>query len=556
MRIRSVDVNDAAMPNRLISSCRTTEAKRRILAGLRRNWKRCHYRLVITDNDGNVIGMAFADDDGHVADILSERDFSEMSAIIENAVSREVRHKKARKHQAGVTGTSVPAATDAIMATRHAVDDEYDDDFDMPIPNGEMDGISMAFSELTPVDDEATDMIADGSSQAQDIGTPKVAKGREKGGVATTLVALGTLMSLTLVAMVALTAFRVGPFANVADVIETRFVGRITGGNGDVTTNDAPPQISDAQTATLVISPGDTISSVTKELRRIGMPVVAGGLYDVMDKDGTLGMIQAGTYLLKGSESAEDVAVRIASGQAFPDGYLGVDDKMTVRGMSEKVAHGKYGFTAIDFMSAMTNVSLYKGSYKMLASAPDGLPSLEGFVSAGIYDLSSATSADGAVRMMLDAGERRFEESGMDADGWFKTLTMASMLDKEVMYDDEKPVIASVMDNRLARDMPLQIDATVLYALGRDTGIPTYDDLETDSPYNTYRDKGLPIGPICSGITQSSIDAVRSHDHTDFLYYCLKPENDGHHAFAVTYEEHQRNQQAYDEATGRQTNGT
>lgn len=556
MRIRSVDVNDAVMPNRLISSCRTTEAKRRILVGLRRNWKRCRYRLVITDSDGNVIGMAFADDDGRVADILSERDFSEMSAIIENAVSREVRRKNARKRQAGVIGASELDTADAIMATRHAIDDEYDDDFDMPVPNDKMDGTSMAFSELTFVDDEATDVTADGSSQAQDVGESKMTNGKARRGVITTLGTLGVLMSLGIVAMVALTSFRVGPFANVADVIETRLVGRITGGNGDVTTDGATPQISDAQTATLVISPGDSISSVIRELRRIGMPVVADRIYDVMDDNGTLGMIQAGTYLLKGSETTEGIATRIASGQTFPDGYLGIDNKITVRGMAEKVARGKYGFTSTDFMSAITNVSTYKNDYKMLASVPDTLPSLEGFIPADTYDLSSATSAEEAVRMMLDAGERQFEDSGMTAEDWFKTLTMASMLDKEVMYDDEKPIVASVMDNRLARDMPLQIDATVLYALGRDTGIPTYDDLETDSPYNTYRNKGLPIGPICSGITQSSIDAVRSHEHTDFLYYCLKPKNDGHHAFAVTYEEHQRNQQAYDEATGRQADGT
>lgn len=546
MRIRSIDVDDAVMPNRLISSCRTTEAKRRILAGLRRNWKKYHYRLVITDNDGNVIGLAFADDDGQVADILSERDFSGIRPTIENAVEREVRHKNAHKQQE--TSISTPSATtNATVATRHAVDDEYDDDFDMPVPNDKIDGTSNAFSELTFIDNgDEEDHEAD---LGQILQPETVKKPKKKRHVSRTIFGvLGILIAIGIIATVALTAFRIGPFSNIANIIESKTVGRITGGNGDVSSSDTTEQITDTQTATLSISPSDTISSVISSLKDIGMPVVANELYDVMDKNGTLEKIQAGTYLLKGSETADGIATRIASGQTFPDGYLGIDNKITVRGMAEKVARGKYNFSATDFMTAISNVSAYKNDYKMLSSVPNNLPSLEGFIPADTYDLSSATSAENAVRMMLDAGEQQFEDSGMSAEDLFKTLTIASMLDKEIMYDDEKPIVASVIDNRLAQDMPLQIDATVLYALGRDTGIPTYDDLETDSPYNTYKNKGLPIGPICSGVTQSSIDAVRNHDHTDYLYYCLKPENDGHHVFAVTYEEHQKNQQAYNEA--------
>jgi UPF0755 protein len=114
-------------------------------------------------------------------------------------------------------------------------------------------------------------------------------------------------------------------------------------------------------------------------------------------------------------------------------------------------------------------------------------------------------------------------------------VTVASMIERETKVADERPTVAAVIYNRLERRMPLQIDATVLYALGRHKSVVTLRDLEVDSPYNTYRRVGLPPGPICSpGL--ASIEAAAKPADAPYLYYVLKP--DGRHHFSRTLEEH------------------
>jgi UPF0755 protein len=110
------------------------------------------------------------------------------------------------------------------------------------------------------------------------------------------------------------------------------------------------------------------------------------------------------------------------------------------------------------------------------------------------------------------------------------------MIEREAALDDERPIIASVIFNRLELGMLLQIDATVVYALG---GLPegglTLDDLEIDSPYNTYRRPGLPPTPI-AGVRAASLQAVAEPEETDYLYYVLISE-DGSHAFTADFDE-------------------
>ena len=97
-------------------------------------------------------------------------------------------------------------------------------------------------------------------------------------------------------------------------------------------------------------------------------------------------------------------------------------------------------------------------------------------------------------------------------------ITVASMIEAEAANDEERPVIASVIYNRLNAGMPLQIDATVMYALGEHKEYLTVEDTQVQSPYNTYLNTGLPAGPICNpGL--SSINAALNPGQTDYLYY-------------------------------------
>lgn len=122
---------------------------------------------------------------------------------------------------------------------------------------------------------------------------------------------------------------------------------------------------------------------------------------------------------------------------------------------------------------------------------------------------------------------------------------VASIVEKESNYDPERPTIAGVYLNRLKDGMKLQADPTVVYAAG-DFSIQRvlYKHLEIDSPYNTYMYNGLPPGPICMPSIQSLLAVVDSEDH-DYYYFCARADNSGIHAFAKTYNDHQKNAAAF-----------
>ena len=130
--------------------------------------------------------------------------------------------------------------------------------------------------------------------------------------------------------------------------------------------------------------------------------------------------------------------------------------------------------------------------------------------------------------------------------------TLASIVIEESKYEPELPRIAGVYMNRLQKDMLLQADPTVLYAVG-DPSIKRVLNrhLETDSPYNTYKYAGLPPGPITMQPV-AAIDAVLNYERHDYLYFCAKDSFDGQHAFAKTLSAHNENARRYQQALSRQ----
>ncbi len=129
-----------------------------------------------------------------------------------------------------------------------------------------------------------------------------------------------------------------------------------------------------------------------------------------------------------------------------------------------------------------------------------------------------------------------------------EVATLASIVDEETNDNAEKPIVAGLYINRLKRGMPLQADPTVKYALGDFTRKRILKaDLETDSPYNTYKYKGLPPGPIRIPTTQA-IESVLNHAQHNYLYMCAKEDFSGTHNFATTLAEHNRNAQRYQQA--------
>lgn len=162
--------------------------------------------------------------------------------------------------------------------------------------------------------------------------------------------------------------------------------------------------------------------------------------------------------------------------------------------------------------------------------------SLEGFLFPKTYRIKEGTDARGALEMMLDQFDKEIaevdqsfaKERGLDLP---KLVTLASIVEREAGLDKERPLVSSVMYNRLKRGMRLQVCATIEYVLPGGKLRLTDEDLKTPSPYNTYLHDGLPPGPIASpGL--ASLKAAAEPAETDYLYYVLTGK-DGSHTFAT-----------------------
>ncbi len=201
-----------------------------------------------------------------------------------------------------------------------------------------------------------------------------------------------------------------------------------------------------------------------------------------------------------------------------------------------------------DFLSAVSSTQL---QYSFLDSIPADAEinyRLQGFLFPATYNIYEDTTAESLLEAMLAKFEEVYtplatmaSESGYSD---YEIITMASIVEREAKLSEERPTIAGVIYNRLKIDMPLQMCPTVLYPLTLgmyNVSEVTYQDLEIDSPYNTYKNPGLPVGPICNP-GESSIRAVLSPETHNYLYYHVDDEAKGSHVFSETYEEHMETQ--------------
>lgn len=169
---------------------------------------------------------------------------------------------------------------------------------------------------------------------------------------------------------------------------------------------------------------------------------------------------------------------------------------------------------------------------------PVAAPSLEGYLFPDTYDLPPLIGATAVVERQLRAFVRKvYEQLGRPRDIQ-RIVTVASLIELEVNRDEERPLVASVIENRLRKHMMLQIDASINYGLGVWRPLRLSDYRKTKGPYNLYRHAGLPPGPICSP-SLKSIEAAVKPAKTEYLYYVALP--DGHSLFAKTLAEHKKN---------------
>jgi UPF0755 protein len=213
------------------------------------------------------------------------------------------------------------------------------------------------------------------------------------------------------------------------------------------------------------------------------------------------------------------------------------------------------GFNLFDIGQAIQDAQLAsKESFLAAANADVALiadldpqaKNLEGYLFPDTYRFQRHQTSS----QMLGAMVKRFRQSsatiGLTGD-YHRIVTLASLVEKETPAAQDRPLVASVLENRLAKDMPLMTDPTVIYAALLDKqyrGTIYQSDLKRDSAYNTYRHSGLPPGPICSpGI--ASLQAAMHPADSSFLYFVADAGASGRSRFAATLAEHERNVSAY-----------
>lgn len=213
----------------------------------------------------------------------------------------------------------------------------------------------------------------------------------------------------------------------------------------------------------------------------------------------------------------------------IPEGY-------TIRQIAETVAAS--GLCSADEFYAVLDASLY--DYRFLKDIPERENRLEGYLFPATYEFFPGASAQEIADSMLkrfdevftDEYYKRAEEVNVTVD---EVITMASIVERETNAEGERAKVAGVFYNRLNSDMPLQSCATVQYILGENKPVLSESDTKIDSPYNTYKNPGLPVGPIASP-GEECIKAALWPEKTDAFYFLLG--TDGEHIFSKTYEEH------------------
>ena len=245
--------------------------------------------------------------------------------------------------------------------------------------------------------------------------------------------------------------------------------------------------------------------------------------------------LQAGEYVLSARMSAAEILDILYRGRVMRHA-LTIPEGATLRDIAALVA-------ARDVGSEQRVLELGSNA-AFLESLGLAAPSLEGYLFPETYHVTRDTGEADLLALMVRTFERNYgPEIAVAADALglsrHAVVTLASLIEKEAQLDSERKLIAAVFHNRLRRGMRLQCDSTVIYALGEAFhGNLTKADLQTDSPYNTYRHAGLPPGPIANP-GRRSIAAAVAPAAVKYLYFVATRENGAHH-FSHTLKEHNR----------------
>lgn len=249
--------------------------------------------------------------------------------------------------------------------------------------------------------------------------------------------------------------------------------------------------------------------------------------------------LKAGEYRFDHPTRMREVYSRLVRGDVYTRS-LTIPEGSNIFDIAARAEAAGLGTKAAFLAAAKKNTVL-------IADLDPKAQSLEGYLFPDTYHFQRRATPEEMQAAMV----RRFRQMAASiglTSNYHEIVTLASLVEKETPIASERPLVASVFENRLAKGIPLMTDPSVIYAAlldGRYRGTIYQSDLAAESPYNTYKHAGLPPGPVCSpGV--ASLKAAMSPAKTDYLYFVAAgADPSGHSRFAATLEEHQRNVEAY-----------
>jgi len=297
------------------------------------------------------------------------------------------------------------------------------------------------------------------------------------------------------------------------------------------------PVSDNNQLQTFEIKHGMTLNKVSKELSRQGIIRSSMAFQAIALLQEKQKLIKIGEYNVSPSMLPMEILQRITSGKTIlyavtiPEGYriTEIGDILVKNGLADKEK----------FIKQTKKIELLKGIAK---------DSLEGYLFPETYHFGKYTDEKLIVKMMVDTFQDRalnnkfLNRASEIGFSYHEIITLASLIEKETGKDSERKIISSVFHNRLKKNMLLQTDPTVIYAIKNFDGNIKKRHLKIDSPYNTYRYKGLPPGPISSPGLKSIIAALYPAN-TSNLYFVSR--RDGSHQFSSTLNEHNQAVEKY-----------
>ena len=299
------------------------------------------------------------------------------------------------------------------------------------------------------------------------------------------------------------------------------------------------------------VASGSSLSAVARKLEEAGLIHNHTVFKYMADFMGMGQKIQSGDYELSRSMNATQILSQLVSGDGKPlTTNITIIPGWTVEDIAAYLVQMRIFKNPQEFLELCKTGENYSGYYFVeevleTGDAASRKYALEGYLSPNTYEIYTSSSADTIIKRLLSQADsawassyaERAQEIGMTMD---EVFTLASMIEKEAKTADFAKVSA-VFHNRLKKNMTLGSDVTVKYASGSEKMALKDSDLAVDSPYNTYKHKGLPVGPICNPSMSAVIAALYPDEQyvaQKYLYFCSTDPNSGELHFSKTQEEH------------------